>query len=76
MDNVAIDAAKIELMKDNEAFRELVLKHQGYEQRLAELAALHFPTDEEQEEEHLLKKKKLAVKDEMYAMLEEYGHSH
>lgn len=76
MDNIAIDAAKIELMKDNEAFRELVLRHQGYEQRLAELAAIHLPTDEEQLEESLLKKKKLAIKDEMYAMLEEYGHMH
>lgn len=76
MDSAAIDAAKIELMKDNEAFRELVVRHQEYEQRLAELADLHFPTDDEQMEEHVLKKKKLAIKDEMYEMMECFSHSH
>lgn len=74
MDLAAIDATKMELMKKNEGFRALVVKHQEYEQRLAELAGLHYPTDEEQMEEHLLKKKKLAVKDKIYAMVEGHGH--
>lgn len=76
MENTAIDAAKIELMKDNDVFRDLVLKHQSYEQRLAELAAIHYPTEDEQLEESTLKKKKLVLKDQMYAMLEEYSISH
>lgn len=74
MDSVTVEAAKLELMKDNPVFRDMVVRHQEYEQRLAELADLHFPTDEEQMEEHLLKKKKLALKDEMYAMMEALGH--
>ena len=76
MDSVAIETAKLELMKDNEAFRDMVVRHQEYEQRLAELADLHFPTDDEQAEEHDLKKKKLALKDEMYAMLASHGLAH
>lgn len=74
MDSVAIEATKLEMMKDNPAFREMIVKHQEYEQRLAELAELHYPTEDEQMEEHLLKKKKLALKDEMYAMMEAHGH--
>jgi uncharacterized protein YdcH (DUF465 family) len=76
MDTAAIDVAKLELMKDNEAFRDMVVRHQEYEQRLTELADLHYPTEDEQMEEHLLKKKKLALKDEIYAMMEQYDRAH
>ena len=50
-------------------YRELVEKHHLYDDRLNELAALHFPSEEEQVEEHDLKKLKLAIKDEMEEIL-------
>ncbi|KXK06921.1 MAG: hypothetical protein UZ17_ACD001000236 [Acidobacteria bacterium OLB17] len=37
--------------------------------RLSELQHLSFPSDEEQLEETTLKRKKLAIKDEIYAMM-------
>jgi uncharacterized protein YdcH (DUF465 family) len=62
-------------LKTNPTFRELANEHKKYETRLSELAELHYPNDEEQLEEVLLKKKKLAVKDEMYSMLNNYYRS-
>jgi len=70
------DAVRDELIKSNQAFRELVHQHQNYEQRLNELAGLTYPSDDEQVEESTLKKKKLLVKDEIYAMMHEYSVSH
>jgi uncharacterized protein YdcH (DUF465 family) len=69
MDNLVMNNVKDQLMRENQEFRELVQQHQNFEKRLSELANLHYPSDEEQFEEHLLKKKKLAVKDEIYAMI-------
>ena len=40
-----------------------------YEERLSELSALAYPSDEEQLEEVTLKKKKLAIKDQMYSLM-------
>lgn len=78
MDMITIESIKDELVKENQTFRELVLQHQNYEKRLSELAGLTYPNDEELLEESVLKKKKLAVKDEMYAIMQEYSslHSH
>ena len=59
-----------ELMKKNQTFRELVQRHENYEKRLMELANLNYPNDEELLEESALKKKKLAIKDEIYTMME------
>jgi uncharacterized protein YdcH (DUF465 family) len=67
---------KEELIKENQAFRELVTQHQNYEKRLTELAGLTYPNDEELLEESVLKKKKLAVKDEMYAIMQQYAGAH
>lgn len=60
---------KEELMTSDPEFRELAREHSRYEERLHELSELHFPNDEEQLEEITLKKKKLAVKDQMYAIM-------
>ncbi len=60
---------KEQLISTNPHYRELAEKHHQYEARLNELAALHFPSEEEQLEEHDLKKLKLALKDEMEAIL-------
>lgn len=76
MDTATADAAKSELIKSNNVFRELVHQHQDYEKRLVELAHLTYPNEDEQLEESTLKKKKLLVKDEMYAMIEQYATSH
>ena len=76
MDTSTADAVKDELIKSNPTFRELVHQHQDYEKRLVELAHLTYPSDEEQLEETTLKKKKLLIKDEIYAMMEQYSTSH
>jgi uncharacterized protein YdcH (DUF465 family) len=76
MDSVTADAVKDELLKSNNVFRDLVHQHQNFEKRLVELAHLTYPNEDEQLEELTLKKKKLNVKDEMYAMMEQYATSH
>ena len=76
MDMITVESLKEELLKENQAFRELATQHQNYERRLSELAGLTYPNDEELLEESVLKKKKLAVKDEMYAIIQEYSDTH
>lgn len=76
MDLSTPDAVRDELIKSNAVFRDLVHQHQAYEERLSELAHLSFPSDDEQLEETTLKKKKLQVKDEIYAMMNQYSVSH
>lgn len=76
MDLSRPDAVRDELIKSNPAFRDLVHRHQNYEERLTELAHLSYPSDDEQFEESTLKKKKLQVKDEIYAMMHDYEVSH
>ena len=73
------DSLKEELMASNPEFREMAREHGRYEQRLTELSALAYPSDEEQLEEVTLKKKKLALKDQMYSLLlqaEKAGTAH
>ncbi len=70
------DPVRDELIKSNSAFRELVHQHEDYEKRLVELAHLTYPNDDEQLEEVTLKKKKLLIKDEIYAILNEHITSH
>ena len=71
MDMSTADAVRDELIKSNAAFRDLVHQHQDYEARLSELAHLTYPNDDEQLEEITLKKKKLQVKDEIYAIMQQ-----
>ncbi len=73
MDISATNEVRDKLFKSNPVFRELVQKHQNYEQRLDELAHLTYPNDDEMVEETTLKKKKLLVKDEIYAILEKHS---
>lgn len=63
------DSLKEELMMSDSEFRELAHEHERYEERLSELTALAYPSDEEQLEEITLKKKKLAVKDQMHDII-------
>lgn len=69
MDVSNTDVLKEQLMTTDSEFRELVREHGRYEARLSELAALAYPSDEEQLEEITLKKKKLAIKDQMYTIM-------
>ena len=70
------DAVRDELLKSNSAFRDLVHQHQDFEARLSELAHLTYPNEDEQLEEITLKKRKLAIKDEIYAMMQQQVVSH
>lgn len=76
MDISITNAAQDELYNSNQTFRELVQQHQNYEKRLTELAHLNYPNDEEVIEETTIKKKKLLIKDEIYAMLQQHSSSH
>jgi len=76
MDMSTPDVVRDELIKNNPAFRDLVHQHQSFEERLSELAHLTYPNDDEQLEETTLKKKKLAIKDEIYAMMQQQAVSH
>ena len=72
MEMTNTDSLKEQLMMSDPGFRELAREHGRYEERLSELSALAYPSDEEQLEEITLKKKKLALKDQMYSMMLQY----
>jgi len=69
MEITSTDSLKEQLLAIDPEFRELAREHGRYEQRLSELSSLQYPSDEEQLEEITLKKKKLAVKDQMHAIM-------
>jgi uncharacterized protein YdcH (DUF465 family) len=75
METTTADVLKEELMNRDPEFRELAREHTRYEQRLSELSALAYPSDEEQLEEITLKKKKLALKDQMYSIMMQHQKS-
>ncbi len=76
MDMTTVDPVRDELLSKDQGFRELVQQHQNYEKRLDELSALTYPNEDELVEESVLKKKKLLVKDEIYAMMQNYTNTH
>jgi uncharacterized protein len=60
------------LIREDDNFKTLSIKHQEYDQRLKELGNLDFKTDEELIEERNLKKEKLKMKDSMQQVIFEY----
>ena len=64
---------KYRLLQTNEEYRELVSKHHSLDDRLHELEAKVYLSDEEQVEEVSLKKRKLHLKDRMEAILRQHG---
>lgn len=74
MDTLTANSVREQLLSSDPVFRQLASEHKKYEARLNELSSLHYPSEEEQLEESILKKKKLAVKDQMYAMLLKKEH--
>ena len=55
--------------REDPGFRRLQQKHREYDRRLQELRSQRYLSDEEKFEEVRLKKMKLALKDQMEAML-------
>ena len=72
MDFSETEALKQQLVANNSRFAELAHEHSSYELRLSQLAALTYPSAEEQMEESTLKKKKLYLKDQMESILRQY----
>ncbi|HMG36790.1 MAG TPA: DUF465 domain-containing protein [Blastocatellia bacterium] len=69
---VETEALKQQLLVKDSHYAELFNTHREYERRLGELAALHYPSAQEQMEEATLKKRKLHLKDEMEIILRRY----
>jgi uncharacterized protein YdcH (DUF465 family) len=76
METTNMDSLKEQLMTSDPEFRELAREHGRYEERLSELSALTYPSDEEQLEEITLKKKKLAIKDQMHSIMLQHQSGH
>lgn len=64
------DLLKMELLANNQEFRQLAQEHKNYETRLGELIALPYPNDDERLELAQVKKKKLLIKDKMESILQ------
>ena len=60
------------MLKENEEFRKLYGQHQKHEKELEKLKEKSFLTEDEKIREKELKKKKLALKDKMYLLMEEF----
>ncbi len=60
------------LLETNEEFRQLAARHHELEDKLGELTAKPYLSDEEQVTEVTLKKQKLHLKDRMEDILRQY----
>ena len=64
------------LMETHEQFRQLVIEHSQYSQRLESLIQKRFLTEDEKLEEVRLKKLKLRIKDQMQTIEQDYKRTH
>ena len=69
-------ALKDELLRTDEEFHDLAVRHHELEDRLHELTAKHYLSEPEQVEEVTLKKKKLQLKDRMEDILRRHRQDH
>jgi uncharacterized protein len=60
------------LLKENEEFRKLHEEHQSCEKKLEIFKGKSFLTEDEKLEEREIKKRKLALKDRMYALMNQF----
>ena len=67
-------ALKDELLRTDEEFQDLAVRHHELEDRLHELTAKHYLSEPEQLEEVTLKKRKLQIKDRMEDILRRHQH--
>ena len=64
------------LLHSDQQFRQLAEQHNQLDDRLHQLIDKHYLSGNEQLEEATLKKRKLAVKDRMESILQEYSRQH
>ncbi len=67
--NVPTQDLKDQLLRTDEEFHKLAVRHHELEDRLHQLSAKHYLSEPEQLEEVTLKKKKLQIKDKMEDIL-------
>ncbi len=67
---------KDELLRTDEEFHNLAVRHHELEDRLHELTAKHYLSEPEQVEETTLKKRKLQLKDRMENILRRHRAEH
>jgi len=67
---------KDELLRTDEEFHNLAVRHHELEDRLHELIAKHYLSEPEQLEEATLKKRKLQLKDRMEDILRRHRAEH
>ena len=65
-----------QLMANHEQFRQLVVEHTQYSQRLESLTQKRFLTEDEKLEEVRLKKLKLRLKDQMELIERQFRQTH
>jgi uncharacterized protein YdcH (DUF465 family) len=68
----SLDDLKRDLLRSHETFRRLHEEHQECEARLAQLTQSSLPSPEDEVEEKRLKVHKLALKDQMEAILRQH----
>ena len=61
------DDVKAALLRNDEAFRQMVSEHHELDEKIRHLTTLPYPTPQQQFEEAALKKRKLALKDRIEA---------
>ncbi len=69
------DELKEELLRTDADFRRLYDEHQDYERRLHDLQEKPSPAEEDEAEEKRIKLHKLALKDQMEAILRTHQES-
>ncbi len=63
------DDVKDSLLRSDQTFRQLVSEHKALDDRIQQLSALIYPTDQQRFEQAALKKQKLALKDRIEAIV-------